>query len=65
MSLICKKKVGGGMYKWQLMEESISLFNKLSICKFILCSSKYSKGEQVKKFERKWGEWLEPNTTYL
>ena len=46
------------MYKWQLMEESISLFNKLSICKFILCSSKYSKGEQVKKFERKWGEWL-------
>jgi len=46
------------MHKWQLMEESISFWDKLGICKFILTNSKYSKGQQVKKFEEEWSKWL-------
>ena len=46
------------MYKWSLMEESISFLDKIRICKFILTNSKYSKGEYVKKFEQEWSKWL-------
>ncbi len=46
------------MFKWPLMKETIRIFDKIGICKFILFNNKYSKGKHVLQFEREWSTWL-------
>ena len=46
------------MFSWPLMKETIGIFDKIGICKFILFNSKYSKGKYVSEFESEWSKWL-------
>jgi CDP-6-deoxy-D-xylo-4-hexulose-3-dehydrase len=45
-------------YKWPLMKNTISFRDRLSLSKFILTSNKFTQGEKVEEFEKKWSEWL-------
>lgn len=45
-------------YKWPLMKNSLSFFDRVDLAKFVLISDKFTQGEEVKKFEDKWSEWL-------
>lgn len=45
-------------FKWPLMKNSIDWRDKLDLVKFILSSNLYTQGEQVKKFEDEWSDWL-------
>ena len=44
--------------KWPLMQNSISLYDKLKLCKFILSTDKFTQGKKVKEFEDEWSKWL-------
>ena len=43
---------------WPLMEETITLKDRLKMSAFILTSGRLTNGPKVKKFEKKWSEWL-------
>ena len=43
---------------WPLMEETITLKDRLKMAAFILTSSKLTNGPKVRQFENKWSEWL-------
>lgn len=45
-------------FKWPLMKNTITFFDKFKMIKFILNSKKFTNGEKVKKFESQWNEWL-------
>jgi len=45
-------------YKWPLMKNTISFFDRVNLAKFILTSDKFTQGKKVKKFEDEWSEWL-------
>ena len=41
---------------WPLMEETITLKDRLKMSAFILTSGRLTNGPKVKKFEKKWSE---------
>jgi CDP-6-deoxy-D-xylo-4-hexulose-3-dehydrase len=45
-------------FKWPLMKDNITLSDRLCLSSFSLFSKKYTNGEKVRKFEKKWNDWL-------
>ena len=45
-------------FDWPLMSNNINLADKRSIIRFIRKSDKFTNGEKVKIFEKKWSKWL-------
>lgn len=45
-------------FKWPLMKNTLSFFDRLKLASFILTSDKFTQGSKVEKFEEKWSEWL-------
>ena len=43
---------------WPLMEETITLKDRLKMAAFILTSSKLTNGPKVRQFENEWSSWL-------
>ena len=43
---------------WPLMEETITLKDRLKMAAFILTSSRLTNGPKVRQFENEWSEWL-------
>ena len=43
---------------WLLMKDTISFMDKFEMIKFILTTKKFTNGEKVKEFEKKWNQWL-------
>ena len=43
---------------WPLMEETITLKDRLKMAFFILTSSRLTNGPKVRQLEEKWSEWL-------
>jgi len=43
---------------WPLMEETITLTDRLKMAKFILTSGRLTNGPRVRRFENEWSEWL-------
>jgi CDP-6-deoxy-D-xylo-4-hexulose-3-dehydrase len=40
------------------MKNSISLWDRVQLAKFVLTSDKFTQGENVERFEREWSKWL-------
>jgi CDP-4-dehydro-6-deoxyglucose reductase, E1 len=45
-------------YKWPLMKNTLTFFDRLKLAQFIIQSDRFTQGEKVKKFEEQWSEWL-------
>ena len=45
-------------YSWKLMDDTVTLRDRMKMAKFILTNSRLTNGPQVRKFEEKWSEWL-------
>lgn len=45
-------------FKWPLMENAITLSDKLKMIQFIIGTDKFTNGPRVKQFEQKWNDWL-------
>jgi len=45
-------------YNWKLMDDTVTLRDRLRMARFILTSSRLTQGPEVRKFEDKWSEWL-------
>jgi len=45
-------------YHWPLMGEIITESQRMELIKFILSTTRYTQGPQVKEFEKQWSEWL-------
>lgn len=45
-------------YKWPLMKNSISIWDRMKLAKFVLTSNKFTQGKKVEKFEKEWSEWI-------
>ena len=43
---------------WPLMEETITLKDRLKMAAFILTSSRLTNGPKVRQFENEWSSWL-------
>jgi len=43
---------------WPLMEETITLKDRIKMATFLLTSSRLTNGPKVREFEKKWSEWL-------
>ena len=43
---------------WPLMEETITLKDRLKMAAFILTGSRLTNGPKVRQLEEKWSEWL-------
>ena len=43
---------------WPLMEETITLKDRLKMAKFILTTSRLTNGPRVRQFEKEWSEWV-------
>lgn len=43
---------------WPLMKDTITTIDKLKMISFILTTKKFTNGQQVKKFEQEWSDWL-------
>ena len=43
---------------WPLMEETITLKDRLKMASFVLTSSSLTNGPKVREFEEKWSQWL-------
>ena len=46
------------MYNWKLMDDTVTLRDRLKMAKFVLTSSRLTQGPQVKYFERQWSDWI-------
>ena len=46
------------MYDWKLMDDTVTLRDRLKMAKFVLTSSRLTQGPQVRKFEEQWSDWL-------
>ena len=46
------------VYNWPLMKNSISLWDRVQLAKFVMTSDKFTQGENVERFEREWSKWL-------
>ena len=44
--------------KWPLIENTVTVLDKLKMCYFLLTHTKYTNGPKVKKFEAAWAQWL-------
>ena len=45
-------------YKWPLMKNSISLWDRFQLANFVLTSDKFTQGKNVERFEKEWSKWL-------
>ncbi len=45
-------------FDWPLMSNNINQNDKKALIKFIKISDKFTNGEKVKNFEKKWSKWL-------
>lgn len=45
-------------YKWPLMKNSISFWDRIQLAKFVLTSDKFTQGKKVEEFEKEWSKWL-------
>lgn len=45
-------------YKWPLMKNSISLWDRIQLAKFVLTSDNFTQGKNVEQFEKEWSKWL-------
>lgn len=45
-------------YKWPLMKNSISLWDRFQLAKFVLTTDKFTQGKNVEQFEKEWSKWL-------
>ena len=45
-------------FNWPLMSNNITQNDKEILIKFIKSSDKFTNGEKVKQFEKKWSQWL-------
>ena len=43
---------------WPLMEDAITLKDRLKMAWFVLSSSRLTNGPKVRQLEEKWSEWL-------
>ena len=46
------------MMYWPLMEETITLKDRVKMASFVLTSSRLTNGPKVREFEEKWSQWL-------
>lgn len=46
------------MSEWKLMKETINPIDRIKMAKFVLTTKKFTNGDKVKEFEKKWSEWL-------
>lgn len=46
------------MYKWPLMENTITWNDKWEMIKFIVSSDRFTNGQKVREFENSWNDWL-------
>lgn len=46
------------MYNWKLMDDTVTLGDRLKMASFILTNSRLTNGPQVKYFEQQWSDWL-------
>ena len=49
------------MMYWPLMEDAITLKDRLKMASFIMTSSRLTNGPKVRELEEKWSEWLGVN----
>ena len=47
-----------GMAEWRLMEDAITLSDRMKMAWFVLTNSRLTNGPKVKEFEKQWSEWL-------
>lgn len=45
-------------YSWPLMKDTISLWDRIRLSKFILTADRFTQGEKVEEFEEAWSTWL-------
>ena len=45
-------------YNWPLMKNSISLWDRVQLAKFVLTSDKFTQGKNVERFEQEWSKWI-------
>ena len=45
-------------YNWKLMDDTVTLRDRLKMAKFILTNSRLTNGPQVREFEQQWSQWL-------
>ena len=46
------------MYNWKLMDDTVTLRDRMKMAKFILTNSRLTNGPQVREFEIQWSQWL-------
>jgi CDP-6-deoxy-D-xylo-4-hexulose-3-dehydrase len=46
------------MMRWPLMQNNISILDKLKLCHFLLTSDRYTNGPKVREFEQAWSDWI-------
>ena len=46
------------MYNWKLMDDTVTLRDRLRMAKFVLTTSRLTQGPEVRKFEEQWSDWL-------
>ena len=46
------------MVEWRLMEDAITLRDRMKMAWFVLTNSRLTNGPKVKEFEKQWSEWL-------
>ena len=46
------------MAEWRLMEDAITLSDRMKMAWFVLTNSRLTNGPKVKEFEKQWSEWL-------
>jgi len=45
-------------YKWPLMKQTISVFDRMKMIGFIATTKQFTNGKMVRKFEKEWSRWL-------
>jgi CDP-6-deoxy-D-xylo-4-hexulose-3-dehydrase len=46
------------MYNWKLMDDTVTLRDRMRMARFVLTTSRLTQGPQVRKFEEHWSDWL-------
>ena len=47
-----------GMAEWRLMEDAITLRDRMKMAWFVLTNSRLTNGPKVREFEKQWSKWL-------
>ena len=45
-------------FDWPLMSNNINQADKMALTRFIKKSDKFTNGEKVKTFEKRWSKWI-------